>query len=730
MKNKTILLILTVAILLLTALTGCSNSEITITFDANGGTTPDSIVTEKVQLAELPESEREGYVLEGWYFDKELTKPFRKNSLINEDINSDITVYAKWLKTYTVQFDSMGGSAVSDVNAIDGYLSFPRVPTKNGFVFEGWYTDLEYTTVFDASYTITSNMKVYARWLLDEDLTVRYYDFDGKVIDTQIVRPLATIEPPTLLDTDKYTFVRWSIELARVTESCNIRPIAMLRQYDIKVYKDAQEVLSLTLPYGTVIDLYKPSLELKTQILQDYLLDEQGNKHNFLYTVEKDIKLFLQYEPKVYKVNYQLNGGINSSENPDTITAQTVVELKDPTREGYTFKGWYMPYKYQGSIVEVKFNKGSFKSDVTFYAKWANDKNYAYYLDGESCIGAEYLAEGESLSLMPKTKDFYNFSGWYIDSNLTQTVTAEVMGTETKFLYSKWTPKTLAVNYSGVNGADFREDINPTTFKITEQKKLYSAKYIDGYEFKGWYLDSDFTKQITELNSTTITVDGDITLYARFEPKDYTVTYNISGSVVDTQTYKFGQKLDLLNTAKKGYELDGWYTDSSCTTLFEQQNMPSTNLNLYAKWKAVEYTVTYMDGTRQIEMQDKKFTIENGFKLSDISKEGYIFDGWYKDLNFSTKITEIESGIVGDMTIYAKFTANRYTLSYYDGNILMDKYTYSTDLIIPEYTATTKEGYTFDGWYLDENFESKWDGVRMPPHDLKLYGKWTLKQGD
>lgn len=727
MKSKKILLVLIVALILLSAFAGCSNNKFTITFDGNGGSNPDSIVTEKVQLTELPVSEREGYVFEGWYFDKEFTKPFRKTSLINENINSDITVYAKWLTKYTVQFDSTGGSAVNDIDVIGGNFSFPRVPTKTGFVFEGWYTDLDYSTAFDNSYTVTENMKVYAKWLLDEDLTINYYDFDGNVINTQIVRPLATIEEPVLNDTDKYTFVRWSIELARVTESCNIRPIAMVRQYDVKVFKDTQEVLSLNLPYGTVIDLYKPALELKTQILQDFLLDEQGNRHSFRYTVEKDVNLFLQYEPRVYNVNYQLNGGINSSQNPDTITAQDVVELKDPARDGYIFKGWYMPYKYEGSIVEVKFNKGKFTSDVTFYAKWENDKNYVYYLDGENCIGAEYLSAGESLSLVAKTKDFYNFSGWYTDSNLTQHASSETMGTSTKFMYSKWTPKALAVDYVVPSGADFRGDINPTTFKITEQKKLYSAKYFDGYEFKGWYLDSDFTKQITELNSTTITVDGEITLYAKFEPKDYTVTYNISGSIVDAQTYKFGQQLDLLHIEKKGYELDGWYTDTACTSVFEQQTMTNADITIYAKWKAVEYTVTYMDGTLQVEMQNNKFTIENGLKLTDINKEGYTFNGWYKDANFNTKITEIESGSVGDMTIFAKFTANRYTLSYYDGNILMDKYTYSTDLIIPEYTATTKTGYTFDGWYLDENFEELWDGVRMPPHDLKLYGKWTLE---
>lgn len=238
MKSKKILLVLIVVFILLSAFAGCSNNKFTITFDGNGGSNPDSIVTEKVQLTELPVSDREGYVFEGWYFDKEFTKPFRKTSLINENVNSDITVYAKWLTKYTVQFDSTGGSAVNDIDVIGGNFSFPRVPTKTGFVFEGWYTDLDYSTAFDNSYTVTENMKVYAKWLLDEDLTINYYDFDGNVIDTQIVRPLATIEAPVLNDTDKYTFVRWSIELARVTESCNIRPIALIRQYDVKVFKD------------------------------------------------------------------------------------------------------------------------------------------------------------------------------------------------------------------------------------------------------------------------------------------------------------------------------------------------------------------------------------------------------------------------------------------------------------------------------------------------------------
>ncbi len=79
------------------------------------------------------------------------------------------------------------------------------------------------------------------------------------------------------------------------------------------------------------------------------------------------ITLYAIWNPIAYKVNYVLNGGVNSTKNPTTHTVAKSVSLRKPTREGYKFVGWYVNPKFSGkrytSIIKST-------SDITFYAKW------------------------------------------------------------------------------------------------------------------------------------------------------------------------------------------------------------------------------------------------------------------------------------------------------------------------------------------------------------------------
>ena len=73
--------------------------------------------------------------------------------------------------------------------------------------------------------------------------------------------------------------------------------------------------------------------------------------------------LYAHWEQRVYSVTYSLNGGENNPENPQTFTSNQVVELKEPTRRGYVFLGWYL----NGEKVEKLQN---FYTSVTLDARW------------------------------------------------------------------------------------------------------------------------------------------------------------------------------------------------------------------------------------------------------------------------------------------------------------------------------------------------------------------------
>jgi len=68
--------------------------------------------------------------------------------------------------TYTVTFDSQGGSDVSPITGVekDATVTLPAEAIKAGFVFGGWFTEESLTTEFTAETTITVNRTVYAKW--------------------------------------------------------------------------------------------------------------------------------------------------------------------------------------------------------------------------------------------------------------------------------------------------------------------------------------------------------------------------------------------------------------------------------------------------------------------------------------------------------------------------------------------------------------------------------------
>ena len=109
-----------------------------------------------------------------------------------------------------------------------------------------------------------------------------------------------------------------------------------------------------------------------------------------------------------------------------------------------------------------------------------------------------------------------------------------------------------------------------------------------GYTFGGWYKDGEFTTQVTEIPQGTT---GNITLYAKWEPVNYTITYELDGGTnaeenpasynVETQT------ITLKDPVKTGYTFAGWYRTEDFTgeAVTEIPQGTTGNITLYAKWE-------------------------------------------------------------------------------------------------------------------------------------------------
>ncbi len=181
----------------------------------------------------------------------------------------------------------------------------------------------------------------------------------------------------------------------------------------------------------------------------------------------------------------------------------------------------------------------------------------------------------------------------------------------------------------------------------------------EGYTFAGWCKDKDCT---IPWEFDTDTVSGDITLYANWSLNSYNITYHLNGGNLDEnapKTYTYGKALALPIPTKKGYDFVGWYEDSGATgnNITAISDTRTGDVELYAKWSANSYTVTFDSnghGTAPADITAKYS--ETIAKPNDITAVGYIFGGWYKD-KACDKVWNFDTDTVdGDITLYAKWS--------------------------------------------------------------------------
>ncbi len=108
------------------------------------------------------------------------------------------------------------------------------------------------------------------------------------------------------------------------------------------------------------------------------------------------------------------------------------------------------------------------------------------------------------------------------------------------------------------------------------------------------------------------------------------------------------------------------------------------------------------------------------------TRTGYAFAGWYSDLGLTAAFS-FTTAITTDLTLYAKWTINSYTVSF-DSNsgtaVGSQIVAYGSTATAP--TAPTRTGYTFAGWYSDSGLTSAFSFSTAITTDLTLYAKWTI----
>ena len=753
---------------------------------------------------------RDGFQFVGWTETKDGTDVISGSYYPSKDI----TLYAKWIKAYTIKFDLNGGVLADQLEtanagmykmfrdgivrgsvSLSGYEYFRTdsgdelAVVRDGYQLVGWTETKDGTNVVSDPYFASKDITLYAKWIKAYSIK---FDLNGGALADE----LETADPIT------YKMYRYGTTKGAV---CFPTTFPSYPEYAPVAVRDGYVFGGWAETKGGTDDM-----------------------SNGFYYPSKDITLYAIWLKANIAVTFDLNGGVlwdqlettdagmyQLYKNGTTVTEGDYVYLPDGVywtgsgntypviRDGYVFGGW-TETKDGTEAVDSNYYPSD---DVTLYVKWLklctvkfdlnggalrdkleaeDEDSYRLLRDGAAVAEGspvdikEYIWDGSEV-VSPVTRDGYLFDGWTETKNGTNVVAYTYYPTKDITLYAKWS-KAYNVTFD-LNGgvlADKLKTADPSLYKMYSEGKagnekrpleLYKVFWIEpryypvanrnGYVFDGWteVKDSD------DVLSFGYFPTKDITLYAKWS-KTCTVKLDLNGGAWNTRfeneyryqyengySAKIGSEITLPDTAdasviRNGYKLRGWTTTQNGSTILSGQYTATKDITLYAKWGKL-YTVTLDGGGGRFPSDNNaaKKTIQyaEGDSIgtlfeTNIPKNGSkAFAGWYKDSGL-TKPAKRSDTVTGNVTYYAKWSTNTYKITV--SNLTGASYTNrATGKGVNGSTAASYSFYIQKGdrignlgarknneearFFLDKACKSKpvYDDY-VPTGDTTVYAKW------
>jgi len=414
-----------------------------------------------------------------------------------------------------------------------------------------------------------------------------------------------------------------------------------------------------------------------------------------------NITLYAQWTAVNYTVTYNGNTNTGGSVPTDGSTyniTNTVTVLGNTgslTKTGYTFAGWNTAANGSGTSYSGGDTFAMGSSNVTLYAQWT-ENTYSVNYNGNSNTGGSVPVDatsyhnGDTATVLGNTGSLtrvgYTFAGWNTAANGSGTSYSGGdtfgIGISNITLYAQWTAVNYTVTYNGNTNTGGSVPTDGSTYHITDTVTLLGntgSLTKTGYTFASWNTAANGSGTSYSGGDTFAMGSSNVTLYAQWTENTYSVTYNgnsnTGGSApVDATSYYTGDTVTVLgNTGsltRTGYTFAGWNTEANGTgTSYPAGStfaIGSNNVTLYAKWIAVDYTVTYDGNTNtggSVPTDATTYNITNTVTVlgntGTLLKTGYTFAGWNtaadgSGASYSTGDTFAMGS--SNVTLYAKWT--------------------------------------------------------------------------
>ena len=607
------------------------------------------------------------------------------------DMNTKKLVVTYVPVEYTVVFVGMDGEEISTQKvALGGKAEAPAAPEVEGYLFTGW--DVE----FDC---IEANTIVTAQYVEDHSkFTVTFVDFDGTILDTQMVEYGEAATAPKDPERIGYIFTGWDKEFSKITghtvitaqykdnqiylvgsfnewgtdvfltriEDTNIFTATVVLKAGSYFFKLLQNDVWYT-NASTIIDTTTVTsatgIEFKSDsAMGDTILNATGGAYTFRFNVLTN-ELEVLHSVVIYKVTFvDYNGTVLFEQEVYGGTSATAPTA--PTREGdaqytYTFNGW-----------DVDFS--NVQSDMTVtatYLQTLNKFTVTFVDDDGTVLKVEEVEYGKAATAPSMAdKDGYAFDGW--DKSF-GAVTEDMVVTA-KYMKGVASNVTIAGTFQGWNPTSTpfytTSDPDKVTIKLTFAAGTHQFKIVENGST--WYGNDGTINETTGgegwvmSNSagdcTFVTAGGEYlftftistkTLQVGLAGTDFTVEFvDWDGTVLKTETVSSGSAATAPEVPERaGYTFTGWSTDFS--KVYSDLKVTAT----YVQGTNV-HLVTFVDADGNV-IGTSYAVHGKGAKSPDAPvKSGYVFTGWDKKF---TSVTE-------DMTVtaqYAKGTASKVSIA-------------------------------------------------------------------
>ncbi|WP_180378938.1 InlB B-repeat-containing protein [Bifidobacterium adolescentis] len=307
--------------------------------------------------------------------------------------------------------------------------------------------------------------------------------------------------------------------------------------------------------------------------------------------------------------------------------------------------------------------------------------------------------------------------------------TATITVNRQSYSFSKQITVTLStISFSG-NGATsgFMESIQGAIGQSATIPNVGFSR--TGYTFTGWNTSPDGTGTAYRPNATIQFAAQNITLYAQWKVRSYSVNFDSNGgSAVASQSVKYGSKASRpTDPTRAGHTFQGWYTSRDGGARYDFNQTVTGDVTLYAHWSVNSYTLTF-DGNGGKPSEASRTVAYGGQygSLPTATRTGYAFQGWYTARDGGTKVSPSTTMGAADTTLYARWSVNSYTVSFdSDGgsNVPAQKVRYGSKASRP--ADPTRAGHTFQGWYTSRDGGSKYDFGTAVTGDVTLHAHWA-----